>query len=89
MHAHLYTVSPPSFHQHSSFFVPPSSSVSSGSCRPSIGSNNAPLASDLSEIGGPSKLSKEDKYLLLEYLAIDPLLDHLVYVLLTRSLRQL
>jgi hypothetical protein len=49
--------------------VPRSSSVASGS---SVGSSNAPAMSDLSEnIGGPSKLSKEDKALLLEYLGID------------------
>ena len=68
---------PLSFHHCSSSLgthsesVPASRSVSSGSHGPSIGSNNAPLASDLSEIGGPSKLSKEDKDLLLEYLGID------------------
>ena len=62
------------FHQHSASLGSRSGSVphpSSGSCLSSIGSNTS-LISDLSEpIGGPSKLSKEDKYLLLEYLGID------------------
>jgi hypothetical protein len=68
---------PPSFHQRSASLgshsgsVPRSSSVASGSRVPFIKSN-APLAGNLSEpIGGPSKLSKEDKDLLLEYLGID------------------
>lgn len=65
---------PPSFHQRSTSLgsrtgsVPRSSSAASGSRV----SSNAPIASDSSElIGGPSKLSKQDKDLLLEYLGID------------------
>ena len=67
---------PPSFHQRSTSLgsrsgsVPRSSSVASGSRVPSIGSN-APLADVSEPIGGPSKLSKEDKDLLLQYLVID------------------
>ena len=62
---------PPSLHQHSASLgsrsgsIPHSSSVASGSYVSSLRSN-APLMSNLSElIGGPSKLSKEDKDMLL------------------------
>ena len=73
----------PSFHQRPtpvgscSGSVPCSYSVASGSHVSSIGSNAA-LASNFSElIGGPSKLSKENKDLLLEYLGIDTSLPSL------------